>query len=87
MDIALVTGASSGLGAEFVGALAEQGKVDEIWAIARRKERLAKLAAECIPACIRPIPLDLTDRKSFAVLRSLLEQERATIRILINDAG
>ena len=37
MDIALVTGASSGLGAEFARALAEQGKVDDIWAIARRK--------------------------------------------------
>lgn len=87
MDIALVTGASSGLGAEFARALAEQGKVDEIWAIARRKERFAKLAVECAPACIRPIPLDLTDRKSFAALRSLLEQERATICIIINNVG
>ena len=87
MDIALVTGASSGLGEEFVRVLAEQGKVDEIWAIARRKERLAKLAEECAPACIRPITLDLTDRKSFAALRSLLEQERAINRIIINNAG
>ena len=87
MDIALVTGASSGLGAEFARALAEQGKADEIWAIARRKERFAKLAVECAPACIRPIPLDLTDRKSFAALRSLLEQERATICIIINNVG
>ena len=87
MDIALVTGASSGLGAGFVRALAEQGKVDESWAIARRKERFAKLAAECAPARIRPIPLDLTGRKSFAALRSLLDQERATIRIIKNNAG
>ena len=87
MDIALVTGASLRLGAEFVRVLAEQGKADEIWAIARRKERLAKLAAECAPARIRPIPLDLTSRKSFAALRSLLDQERATIRIIKNNAG
>ena len=37
MKIALVTGASSGLGREFVRQIAEQGKVEEIWAIARRR--------------------------------------------------
>ncbi|MCH3926837.1 MAG: hypothetical protein LKE27_10505 [Atopobiaceae bacterium] len=42
---------------------------------------------ECAPACIRPITLDLTDKKSFAALRSLLEQERAIIRIIINNAA
>ena len=41
MKIALVTGASSGLGREFVRQIAEQGKVEEIWAIARRRDRLA----------------------------------------------
>ena len=33
MKIALVTGASSGLGREFVRQIAEQGKVEEIWAV------------------------------------------------------
>ena len=46
MKIALVTGASSGLGREFVRQIAEQGKVEEIWAIARRRDRLETLAAE-----------------------------------------
>lgn len=40
MKIALVTGASSGLGREFVRQIAEQGKVEEIWAIARRRDRM-----------------------------------------------
>ena len=43
MKIALVTGASSGLGREFVRQIAEQGKVEEIWAIARRRDRLEAL--------------------------------------------
>ena len=44
MKIALVTGASSGLGREFVRQIAEQGKVEEIWAIARRRDRLEAAA-------------------------------------------
>ena len=51
MKIALVTGASSGLGREFVRQIAEQGKVEEIWAIARRRDRLETLAAELRAQC------------------------------------
>ena len=43
MKIAVVTGASSGLGKEFVLQIAEKEKnLDEIWVIARRRERLAE---------------------------------------------
>ena len=87
MDIAVVTGASSGLGAEFVRAIAEQGAVDEIWALARRKERLEQLASECLPSRVRPIPVDLTERSSFPELERLLIDTRANVRILVNDAG
>ena len=87
MKIAVITGASSGLGAEFTRAVAEQGGVDEIWIIARRQERLETLARECAPAHVRPLPMDLTDRTSFDKLKSLLEEEQASIQILINDAG
>ena len=39
MDIAIITGASSGLGAEFARAVAKQyDDLDEIWVIARRAE-------------------------------------------------
>ena len=43
MNIAIVTGASSGMGREFVLQLSEYVKVDEIWAIARRTEALEAL--------------------------------------------
>ena len=54
MKIALVTGASSGLGREFVRQIAEQGKVEEIWAIARRRDRKrCNPSARCPSGCWR----------------------------------
>ena len=60
MKIAVVTGASSGLGREFVRQLALLDKqLDEIWVIARRRDRLEALRAHCrVP--LRVLPLDLT---------------------------
>ena len=46
MKIAIVTGASSGMGREFVRQLHKYIQLDEIWAIARRKEALEALASE-----------------------------------------
>ena len=46
MNIAIVTGASSGMGREFVLQLSKYVQVDEIWAIARRKEALESLKSE-----------------------------------------
>ena len=46
MNIALVTGASSGLGAAFIRRLDQQGGLDEIWGVARREGRMEALAAE-----------------------------------------
>ncbi len=43
MGIALVTGASSGLGREFVRQLGVDPAVQEIWAVARRQDRLEQL--------------------------------------------
>ena len=44
MKIAVVTGASSGIGREFAVQISKRyGKLDEIWLIARRKERMEEL--------------------------------------------
>ena len=48
MNIAIITGASSGLGREYARLLAAESGLDELWLIARRQERLEKLKAELL---------------------------------------
>ena len=43
MKIAVITGASSGMGKEFVDAIDKEFNLDEIWVIARREEKLKEL--------------------------------------------
>ena len=86
MRIALITGASSGLGREFALQASKQGAFDEIWLVARRAERLAELAGE-LPTPVRAIPLDLKKADSFAELTSLLTQTQATVGLLVCAAG
>ena len=86
MNIAIVTGASSGMGREFVLQLKEYVQVDGIWVIARRKEALESLKQE-VDLPIRPIALDLADSAAFATLEQLLQAEKPNIRLLVNAAG
>ena len=90
--IAVVTGASSGLGREYVRLLDErlaahpEEKLDEIWVIARRRDRLEALQRDVrIP--LRVIPLDLTSPSFESEIRQLYESERPDIAFLINAAG
>ena len=86
MNIAIVTGASSGMGREFVLRLPAYVQVDEIWAIARRAEALETLkAAASVP--VRAISLDLCESSSFDTLARMLEAEKPNIRLLVNAAG
>lgn len=86
MNIAIVTGASSGMGREFVLQLSQYVQVDEIWAIARRKEALEALNAE-VSLPVRPIPLDLSETASFTAVAKLLEEEKPNVKLLVNAAG
>ena len=88
-SIAIVTGASSGVGKEFVAQLNEGkgGPLDEIWVIARSEDKLAELAAQSENVAVRPIPLDLMQDSSFETLEGMLEEENPCVQWLINSAG
>lgn len=86
MPIAIVTGASSGIGSELVSQLKKYCSVDEIWAIARREDRLNALKLKTdIP--VRPIPLDLTDISCLDILEGMLKESGKDVSVLINCAG
>ena len=86
--IALVTGASSGLGREFVRRIdaGDAGPMDEIWVVARRAERLEALVRTC-KTPVRPFCLDLTDAVSFDIIEAALAEEDADVALLVNNAG
>jgi len=87
MKIAVITGASSGMGREFVLQLSkEKADLDEIWVIARRKERLEALAS-LVPQKIRVLPMDLTVEESFDTYSTLLKEEKPDVKVLVNASG
>ncbi len=86
MKTAVVTGASSGMGRDFVFSIDREFELDEIWVIARRAERLSELQEKC-KTKIRPIPMDLSKSESYEAYRELLEKEKPEIHILVNAAG
>lgn len=86
MNIAIVTGASSGMGREFVLQLSQYVTVDEIWVIARRAGALEALKSE-VRVPVRPIPLDLGKSESFTALENLLATEKPNVKLLVNAAG
>ncbi len=86
MKIAVITGASSGMGREFVYALDADEAFDQIWVIARREQRLLELQERC-RAEIVPLALDLQEKESLTAYREKLEQEKPEIAVLVNAAG
>ena len=86
-QIAVITGASSGMGREFVLQLDSFcPSLDEIWVMARRGKRLERLAMQSqIP--LRIFEGDITKKKIRRALRAALLDEKPALRILVNAAG
>lgn len=87
MKIAIVTGASSGMGREAVLQIAGRfSGLEEIWVIARRKERLEELRSE-VRVPLRILDLDLAEASSLESLKAILEKVHPQVKLLINAAG
>ncbi len=86
MKISVVTGASSGMGRDFVKMLDKIEECEEIWVIARRADRLAEITSETGKKIV-PVELDLSLEESFETYAKLLEQAEADVVALVNAAG
>lgn len=86
MNIALITGASSGLGKEFVLQLSQNENIEEFWVIARRKEKLMELQ-NFTSKKIVPLSYDLSFDHSYEAINEKLIQENPNITYLICAAG
>ena len=90
MKTAVITGASSGLGREFVRQFHSVfPEIQRVWLIARRTERLQELAGQLEEKglSVLTLPLDLCDTMSFTAYHEHLVEEQPEIALLVNNAG
>ena len=85
-NIAVITGASSGIGRRFAETVDTWDKFDEVWVVARRLNVLEELK-NTVPFPVRPLALDLTDRSSFEVYENELKNGDVNVKLLINCSG
>ncbi len=83
-NIAVITGASSGMGKEFLIQL--DGKFDEVWAIGLNIDNLSDLKDK-LKTPIIYLELDLTKDESFNIYSNLLKENNVNVSWLINCAG
>ena len=88
MKTAIITGASTGLGREFVRQLADVfPEVECYWLIARRADRLQEVAATLPDKTVECLSMDLCDTMSFMAIQEKLAADRPEVVLLVNNAG
>lgn len=88
MSVAIITGASSGLGEEFVRAVIdERPDIEELWLIARRKDRLEEIVKSYPQRKFKILSVDLSAVDEIKAIEFTLSAEKPDIRLLINNAG
>lgn len=88
MPIAVITGASSGLGRAYALAATEVfPEIDEYWLIARRLDRLEALKAELVGRTVYCLPLDLSSPADLDEYQRRLGERQPQVALLVNSAG
>ena len=85
-NIAIVTGASSGIGKEFFLSLNDKTSLDEIWVVARSENKLQELSS-LTQTPVRVFPLDLSQTNAMDALNAALTNETPQIEYLICASG
>ena len=86
MSIAIITGASSGIGSEFARQLKRMAGIEEFWFIARRADRMEALRDE-LGVKAKIITADLSVPEGIEAVRSALAEEKPQVKFLVNAAG
>ena len=86
MSVAIITGASSGIGREFALQLYRAGEADEFYLIARREDRLKALAEE-LGGKAKIICADLTTSEGIEKIRTALAENNPEVSYLVNASG
>lgn len=86
MNIAIITGASSGMGVEFFKEMQKE-PLDEVWVIARREKNLIDVCKKFGIITYKIFCMDVTEDKSIKSLEEALKRENPTVKYLINNAG
>ncbi len=86
MKISIITGASSGMGREFVSLIDKIEDCEEIWVLARNGEKLREITSETGKA-IRVIETDLSKEENIEAYGRLLEEATPEVTALVNAAG
>lgn len=92
-NIAVITGASSGIGKAFLEEIVKEHGVygcvpfDEIWAVGRNEEKLIEIKTLLGEDRIVPVKADLASPEDMSVLADRLAAERPQVGLLINCAG
>ena len=84
--ISVITGASSGMGRDFVKMIDKIEDCEEIWVIARRADKLAELESETEKKIV-PIEMDLSKEESYDLYKNMLAENDADVVALVNAAG
>ena len=84
--IAIITGANSGFGKEFLKLLINEEEITEIWAVARNKARLNQLVDE-FGSKVKIFSKDLSKIEEVKEIGTFLSKENVCIKYLINNAG